>query len=322
MWLAIAVSAYFINAGVYVADKFLLSKKVHSSISYAFFVGVWSIFNIALLPLDWWVPSGRELAIDLLAGGLFLATLVFWYKALHQSEATRVVPVVGALVPIFSFVFSYIFLDEVMTTAQMLSVFVLIAGGILISVKQTRFFYLRQLWNRFLNIFGSLLGAFAADLQPTRRLLFNSTVSALFFAAYYVLIKHIYNTQPFVGAFVWSRLGSFLGALLILLLPAWRTLIFEQKKENSRPTSLFFFLSVRFMAAMAFILLNYSIKLAPNVALVNALQGVQYAFLLVIVFLLSSRYPRYLKEEIGQGVLLQKSIGIALVALAMYMLVI
>ena len=46
MWLTIAIGAYFINAGVYTADKFLLSKKIHSSISYAFYVGVWSIFNI------------------------------------------------------------------------------------------------------------------------------------------------------------------------------------------------------------------------------------------------------------------------------------
>ena len=103
MWLFITISAYMINAGVYVADKFLLSKKIHSSITYAFFVGIWSIFNFFILIIDPWVPNMKEFAIDLLAGMLFLFTLIFWYKALHQSEATRVVPIVGALVPIFSF---------------------------------------------------------------------------------------------------------------------------------------------------------------------------------------------------------------------------
>ena len=140
MWLLVAISSYFINAGVYVADKFLLSKKIHSSIAYAFFVGIWSIFNFVLLVFDPWVPSIQELLVDLLAGLLFLATLIFWYKALHQSEATRVVPIVGALVPIFSFLLSFIFLGETLGERQLLAFVILINGGILISVKHTRFY--------------------------------------------------------------------------------------------------------------------------------------------------------------------------------------
>ena len=121
MWLIITVSAYFINAGVYVADKFLLSKKIHSSIAYAFYVGVWSVFNVGLLWFWPWTPNLRELTLDLLAGFLFLITLVFWYKALHQSEASRVVPIVGALVPIFSFILSFVFLGETLSQQQFLA---------------------------------------------------------------------------------------------------------------------------------------------------------------------------------------------------------
>jgi drug/metabolite transporter (DMT)-like permease len=194
-WLMVAILAYFINAGVYIADKFLLSKKIHSSIVYAFFVGIWSVFNICLLVFDPWFPSFRELTLDLLAGGLFLATLVFWYKALHQSEATRVVPVVGALVPIFSWMLGYIFLDEVLDERQFLAFIILIIGGVLISVKRTRFYYIGEVMGRFRDIFGNVLGGIHAEYRPTRRLLFNSAGSALFFAAYYVLIKYIYSTH-------------------------------------------------------------------------------------------------------------------------------
>ena len=107
MWLFIAIFSYFLNAGVYVADKFLLSKKIHSSIVYAFYVGIWSVGNFILLFFDPWVPKFPILLLDLSAGFLFLFTLIFWYKALHQSEATRVVPIVGALTPVFSFIFSF-----------------------------------------------------------------------------------------------------------------------------------------------------------------------------------------------------------------------
>jgi hypothetical protein len=78
MWLSIAITSYLINAGVYVADKFLLSKRIHSSITYAFFVGIWSIFNFIILAFDPWVPTFRQLLIDLMAGMLFLFTLIFW----------------------------------------------------------------------------------------------------------------------------------------------------------------------------------------------------------------------------------------------------
>lgn len=319
-YIIIAIASYFINAGVYVADKFLLSKKIHSSIAYAFFVGIWSIFNFVILFLDPWVPNLREFMLDILAGILFLMTLVFWYKALHQSEATRVVPVVGALIPIFSLLLSYIFLGAALGEREMLAFLILICGGVLISVKHTRFYYVRESFERFRQIFGNVLGAWHAEYNPTRRLIFNSLASALLFAAYYVLMKYIYSSQPFIGSFVWSRFGSFVGVLLMLFVPDWRKLIIEQKKENKSPKNIGFFLAVRLMAAAAFIMLNWSIAIG-NVALVNALQGVQYIFLLIIVFVLCSRYPRLMQEQMGGGVMVQKIIGVVLVSTGLYMLI-
>jgi len=320
MWLFAAIVSYFINAGIYVADKFLLSKRIHSSVVYAFFVGIWSIFNFVILPIDPWYPNLRELSLDLLAGMLFLVTLIFWYKALHQSEATRVVPVVGALVPIFSFVLSFIFLGETLSERELLAFLILIHGGVLISVKQTKFYIFKQVTERIRGIFGDVLGGIHAQYRPTRRLLLNSIVSALFFAAYYVLIKYIYMSQPFIGGFVWSRLGSFIGCLIILMVPNWRRLIKEQKERAGSHKSMGFFLSVRLLAAIAFIMLNWAISLG-NVALINSLQGVQYIFLILLVIFVSQKYPHLSKEELGGGILVQKFIGVTLVSTGLYMLI-
>ncbi len=320
MWLIVAITSYFINAGVYVADKFLLSKKIHSSVTYAFYVGIWSIFNFALLFFAPWVPTLRELSVDLLAGLLFLATLIFWYKALHQSEATRVVPIVGALTPIFSFVLSFIFLGQGFTERQFLAFLILIYGGILVSVKRTRFYILKEAWESVKNIFGDVLGGIHAQYRPTRRLIINSATSALFFAGYYVLIKYIYTHQPFIGGFVWSRLGTFLGVLFILLVPDWRKHIAKHQKEAKTPKNLSFFLLVRILAAAAFIMLNWAVSMG-NVAMINALQGSQYVFLFLLILFLSTKYPKIIKEEMGGGVLLQKIIGVMLVGTGLYMLI-
>ncbi len=320
MWLLASISAYFINAGVYVADKFLLTKKIHSSIAYAFYVGIWSVFNIVLLFFSPWLPNMNELVIDLLAGFLFLVTLVFWYKALHQSEATRVVPIVGALVPIFSFILSFAFLGETLTKQQFMGFFVLIGGGVLISIKQTKLHIYQKVMDRIMGIYGDILGEIHARYRPTSRLIIHSVVSAVFFAAYYVLMKYIYLNQPFIGSFVFSRLGSFIGVLLMLFVPDWRYVIIEQQRGTKTPKNLFFFLVIRLMAAAAFIMLNWSISLG-NVALINSLQGIQYLFLFVIVLIISARFPSILKENLGGGILVQKIIGTLLVSLGLYMLI-
>ena len=321
MWLFITISAYFINAGVYLADKFLLSKKIHSSITYAFYVGIWSVFNFFLfLFVPLWLPNARELALDLLAGMLFLITLVFWYKALHQSEASRVVPIVGALTPIFSLVFSFIFLGEALSPQQLVAFIVLICGGVLISIKKTKVYLYQKAMARAREIIGDIMGEVPARFQPTGRLIVNSVAAALLFAAYYVLMKYIYLHQPFIGSFVWSRLGSFAGVLLMLFVPGWRYLIFKQPRGAKSPKNIIFFLSVRLMAAAAFIMINWAISLG-SVAMVNALQGVQYLFLFMIIVIISNKFPKMLNEQLGGGVLLQKLIGTVMICLGLYLFI-
>ncbi len=324
MYLFAAVFSYFLNAGVYVADKFLLSKKIHSSIVYAFYVGIWSIGNFVLLVFAPYIPSWHNFFLDIAAGILFLFTLVFWYRALHQSEATRVVPIVGALTPVFSFLFSYIFLGSIMNWHEVAAAVFLIIGGLLISVKRTKLYKLEHTVSRCKEVMSRVMGGDKKAIHPTRRLIVSSLTAAACFAAYYVFIKYIYSHtgQPFIGAFVWSRLGSFIGVLAILLVPQWRALIKSSETSGHRtPMQLLGFLGVRFAAAAAFLMLNWAVSLG-DVSLINALQGVQYAFLLLIVIVLSHKYPKIIYEEIGHGVIMQKALGVALVGIGLYLLVI
>lgn len=316
-WIAVTIFAYFINAGVYIADKFMLSKRFHSSIAYAFYVGIWSVLNFVLLVFAPYVPSPKWLLIDLSAGALFLLTIVFWYKALHQSEATRVVPIVGALTPIFTLLFAVVFLGETLDQKSLIAFVILIAGGVLISVRQTKVY----VWDKATARVRQIMGRIHARYQPTNRLIINSIVSAIFFAAYNVLIKYIYMNEPFMGSFVWSRFGTFLAVLAMLLIPSWRVAIMEHQKTGvKKQSSLAFFLSVRFLAAMAFIMINWAISLG-NVAMVQVMQGTQYLFLIFIVLMLSKFVPQIYNEELGRGVVIQKLGGVALVSYGLYILI-
>jgi drug/metabolite transporter (DMT)-like permease len=115
-------------------------------------------------------------------------------------------------------------------------------------------------------------------------------------------------------------MGSFIGALALLLIPSYRHLIFEKKRRTEAVHSLPLFLSIRLLAVIAFILLNYAIALG-NVALINALQGVQYVFLIFIILILSEQYPKILREEMSRKILLQKFIGVLMVSVGLYLLI-
>ncbi len=314
MWLLITILANFFNGGVYLADKYFLSKKVHSSISYAFYVGIWSAGNCLLFIFNRHVPTWDWLFLDLISGLLFMAALYFWYKALHQGETTKVVPIAGAFIPIFTLLLNYLIGRHYLNKQELLALAILILGSALLSLRPRDTF-----WQNLVKKFKSFWQPESIELRSTSRLWFNALLSSFIFAAYYVLIKYLYDSQGFTNAFIWTRLGSFVGALLLLVFPSSRRLIFDKPRRQSTIKSLPLFLGIRLIAFIAFILSNYAISLA-DVSLVNSLQGLQYLFLLIICFLLAGRYPKLLGQEINKKNIWQKVSGIVLINLGLFLL--
>jgi drug/metabolite transporter (DMT)-like permease len=146
-----------------------------------------------------------------------------------------------------------------------------------------------------------------------------SILAALFFALYYTTAKFIFSdSQPFISVFFWSRLGSFLAAISILIIPSWRVVIFGARQTAGVKGGTLFVMN-KVMAAFAFILLNYSIKLG-DVALVNAIQGVQYAFLFGLVVFLAKKYPQILEEKMTRSVVAQKILAIIIIGIGLSLL--
>lgn len=314
MWLIITVLANLFNGAIYLADKYFLSKKVHSSISYTFYVGIWSVGNCVLFLFNRHVPTWSWLLLDLLAGLIFMAALYFWYKALHQGETTRVVPIAGAFIPIFTLFLNYLIGRHTLTKQELGALVILIIGSGLISMRPKDNRWLAW-WIRLKKFFQPN----KAILRGNRRLILNSLLASFIFATYYVLIKFLYDSQGFANAFIWTRLGSFLGALALLVLPASRKLILNKPRRQTTIKSLPLFLLIRIVAFIAFVLSNFAIALA-DVSLVNSLQGLQYLFLLVIVLTLAKRYPKLAKQEINRDNLWQKISGIILINLGLFLL--
>ena len=292
-WVLISIFAYFINAFSSVIDKFILKKPIQHPIVLGFYSGILSIFVLFLAPfgLNW--PGFSQFLISILAGIIFLAALIVFYSVLREGETSRIIPVIGGFTPIFVLIISYFVLGAHLTLFQFIAFGLLVCGGVLISAEKNDKNY--------------KFGHFK-----------KSIFAAFLFAIFYILSKYIFLNQPFISGFIWQRLGSFLGAIFLLVIFKNRELIFKTSKELKFKWGALVVVN-KIIGGISFILINYAIYLG-SVALVSALEGTRYAFIFLIVTALSIKYPAIFEEKISTPAIIQKIIAILLISLGFVVL--
>lgn len=297
--LTIAIFAYFLNAVTTVVDKYLLRHSISEPIAYGFYMGVLSIFALPLLLYQFEYPGLALLLLDFLAGFVFLISILLMYIALKKGEASRVIPIIGGLTPLLIYLYETLIAGSHISGMQLGACGLLVAGSVLISVKiKNRKKYSKK------RISLESLGV--------------ATLSALFLAGYFILIDQIYATQIFISGFVWTRVGSFLGALLLLCFYKNRKKIFVTTKKI-KLTAVSILISNKVIAGVAFILLNLAVAKSSSL-IVNSLSGVQYAFLFLIIIVLSYKYPKIIREKFNKFVIGQKSLALVLIGIGLVLL--
>ncbi len=322
LWLITIISAYFILAIVYLADKYLLDEGIPDPKVFAFYVGFLWAFAFLLIPfIKFYIPSPREIIISLLTGFISIYALFWFYKTLRLSEASRVVPAIGGLVPLFTFAIVYIlsFGQKSLSLLGGIAFILLIMGSVLISLPP-HFFDLKR---RKKNKHHSLRQIFSHYFLEKENKGFRYSVwTAFLFSLSFVGAKYVYLSQSFWNGFVWIRVGGFLTALAIFVLfPIVRKEVSKKKKRPDKGTMVIF-LSSQSASAVAGILQNLAIALAPlaYVSIINALQGSQYVFLFIFTLILSFKFPHILKEEISQEAIVQKVVAISMIVVSVTIL--
>lgn len=306
LWFIIIIVAHLLNALVFVIDKYVVCSRITKPFVYAFYIGLLGVSAILLIPFGGLLmPAPINLLINLASGFVYILALIFFYHALQREEPTRVTPIIGALVIIFTLALSRFLLNERLGEQILIAIFLLIFGSALMAVKQRSRRRARSESEREIN----------------RHLVISIglwLVASFFFALSFVLIKFTYLHQPFLSGFVWARFGGLLASLIIIAIPSARKSVFHTTKSVKKNTSLLV-LGNQIMAAASFLLINFAITL-KSVSIVNALQSVQYAFVLILAIALSKNHPHLLKENINHRIIFQKLVALFFIALGIYLL--
>ena len=294
-WIIISVFAYFLNAIALLIDKFLLKRIIPNPAVYAFYVGVLGLLVFVFAPFNFQFPNLLVLILSLAAGVSYIFALLVFYFLLKKGEASRIVPLVGGLSPVFIFILAWLLLQEMLSVIQICAFVLILLGGWLI------------MWERKKGKTTFPWPVFFLSLLP-----------AFLFALSHVLSKFVYVNFSFMSGLIWRGVGGFLGGMILFLIPQNREKIIKAVKRSQNKKS-FIFIFGQTCAAISFVLVNYAFFLG-SVTLVNALSGVQYVFLFLIIIILSKKLPQILQEGITMRIIWQKALSLILISLGISLL--
>lgn len=298
-WILVALLGYFFMAVAAIFDKYLLAGRIKSPAVYAFFVSLFSLFVLPAaffgLRFAGWYITG----ILFLSGMIFLYGLVALYTAVKGNEISRISPLAGtvvSLVAISAGFFPGTFSDTAFSMVHLLALGLLIGGGLLVS--------------------------FDLPLRKRDHLSFSVIIAGVAMGVSLLLLKYGYTQANFVSGLIWSRLGMFFGGVSLLLIPIYREQILGEIHHFSTPsrtamhTGSVFVLN-KVCAGTGTFLIIYATYLGP-ISFVQALSGMQYAFLFLLALPLSFHYPKIFGEKLYFWDWFQKVVAIIIIGIGLW----
>lgn len=291
--LPFTLLAYLLNSISVTIDKFLLTKKIPDPIIYVFYFSCVSLLALVLIPFTK-APSLNIFILASISTLLWTTGAYLMFKALQIGQVSRVIPLIGTLVPII-----LLFQDisnQNITSNQVTAVVILILGMIVLTFPD---------WKG----------------KITLQEIIFIILSSLFFAVSYVVLRTAYLRENFMTVFVYSRPILIPVGLTILAIPSLRRKVFQKDiaRSHAKTRTGILFVLGQVAGGIGELLLTFSISLATP-SLVNSLQGSQYAFLFLLSLVLGKKFPDVFKDKLTTINLLGKITGIILIGGGLYIL--
>lgn len=311
-WLIVAILGYFLAAVSSSVDRIIVHEGKTKPAVISFWVSTFSIATAALVMIGFLpfkfaeyfrfeAASTSIMLLAILCGFLTQFGIMFMYRALQYGEATRVLSVMGGLMPVVSFFAAYIFLDERLSQEATIGFATLIAATIVLTIS-----------------------AGGKHKKSSLKWLPNIAMTALILGGQSVLTKYVFDNSHFISAYSLTGIGAGVyAATLYFLAPEVKKALAKKPNKNTKTkessNQVFWIFANSMLGGVAVILINLAISLGSP-TLVNALRGVQYASIFLIVLLLGRNYPKLLDEDLSRRAILIKIAGILLTISGIMML--
>lgn len=250
------------------------------------------------LIFGFYAPSLPIIFLSFLYGFLTILPVIFYLRALHVEEATRVM-LFFQMIPVFVLILSSIFLGEVFSNKEMMAFFVLIFAG-------------------FLSVYRPGISSQKGGRQWSSATGF--VLSAVFLWAFAdVFLKYILQFYPEPQLLLpWSYIGSFLALFPLGLFPFVRRRLNRKLFSWFREGFLLFFLSV-FTGALGFFSFFSAMNLG-TATFTSALLVMQPLFVSLFIYILGKFFVSVPKENFRGRVLAFKFLSFVLSVAGIWLL--
>lgn len=288
--ILIAIIAHGLIGISLVWDKVLLQRKgMQSLASYVFWLGAISIFGLVLIPFGFHMPSWKVVGIAIAAGFCDLAASWFYYAALKAGEASEELAVMGGFSPVATVLLAIPLLGARLH-GELVGFIVMTFGGFVM---------------------------FLAEKVPLRKMLPRILAAAILFGLTNVLQKIAFNEAKFVTGYVFFTIGTFVGSISLLIVPAWRKQIIHPE-EQPKPKSRIGYFSNRFLAGVGSFLVVFAVSRA-NPAVVEAISGVRYVVIFIGAYAITRWRPAWFKEDFTKWAIVIKAAATSIVVAGLVM---
>jgi uncharacterized membrane protein len=306
LWFVVAVVGHLANASSFIIDKILLRKSFRRPATYAGIVGATGALAVVLFPFGVAIPDAWGWFWMILSGTTFVVSLLLFFGALAAGEASRVVPIIGSLIPVLTLIGTSTLFGERLSTNQLIGFALLVASTI-------------------------ILAGGAAHTRMSRNAIILAVTSAALFAVSSVAAKAGYDGYGFVTSFTWSRLAGVVAAVAILI---WDPKAEKEFAEAVHPhgvhghaptaakverghKAVWAFVIGQSLGALGFLGVQIALSLG-SAALVNALQAVQYVLLVAVALLLRNK-AHLLGEDLTHRTIMRKLFAIFVVGVGLWL---
>ena len=299
MWFTIAIISFFLLAMAAIVDKYILTKTKVIPISYVFYISLLGsiVSNLLIFFEDNFFFPQEHLGILIVGGASFYFALYFLFLAVTKSEVSRVNPLIVSLTPLFIFIFSFQFSFNTITFNQLIGVLAItLAGYFLSQVGHLRTKIKSHVW-------------------------FFILASAIMFALANSFNKLAYLEMPFIMAFVYLKWISLITAILFTSIKGgWSEIIKLKAKDGVKTNQrwLAFFIG-QITGGAGVVMMQYAINLG-NVILVTALNGIQFFFIISLVFILSKFKSQIYQENVSKAYLIPKIVYSIILFLGIFLI--
>lgn len=299
MWLIVALIGYALSAVVNIFDKYVLEKTIGRPVVFVFFSTIFALLFFIAVPWVGGLSSNFDYLVALFCGAFFIFGLWSIYSGIQKSEISHIGPLIGAVVPIFTFIWSKIFFAEQFSKVQIAAIIFLVLGSLVI--------------------------AFQRGEKELRAGLIWGVLGAFFWSIFAASAKYLYDNNDFTGGFVWSQGAVGLVSAFLLLLPAVRKSLSRSEtssasfiKQGAKKIIFVFF--DKLLGLLSLALVQYAVALG-SVTIVYAMAGFQYALLVLFVAILSGFKSKFYKEKYVRGELVQEAFAVLLIGLGLALLI-